>query len=191
MVNLLLLLLFMATQDYIKVISPQEPIQQIQPHFPDTPSKNIGRTDRPINQRTQVVNTYLDWVIANSNQIIPTPTWAWEWTIVEWYTFTKTGSYVFENTDSIKIPVSWTYILNVRVIIDDLFWDLWLTKCEVLKNDNYLMSEWKSTTTYYESITISSVINLKKWDNIKVQINADDETNDRTLNVSVSITKIS
>jgi hypothetical protein len=60
MVNLLLLLLLMVTQDDIKIINPQEPVMRTMPYFPDTPTKGIGRTDRPINQRTQITNKYLN-----------------------------------------------------------------------------------------------------------------------------------
>ena len=144
--------------------------------------------------RVQVNNIvrYLDWVKANASQIIPTPMWSWEWTLVSWYTYTVIWKLDFKSwTNGINIPLSWTYLINIRVIIDDLFWDMWLTKLEVLKNWSYLLSEWKLYLTYYESITISSVENLQKWDIIQVQLNADEEMADRTLNVSVSVTKLS
>lgn len=153
----------------------------------------IGYTQRPINARTQTRNMYLDSIKWESDQQIPVPSWSWEWADVEWYTYTKIGNYDFTrwNTDRIVIPSTWTYMIIARFIINDLYWDLGLTNYKITKNGNYLLADWRLAMTSFESLNITWIENLSKWDIIKMKINIDSEANIRTIKSILSITKLS
>ena len=185
----LLSLLLMAKEEP-KVIDYQN-VEYVQP----VQQTDLGISQPKVDARVGANNIprYLDWINWVVSQLLPIPSWPWEYNIIEWYTFTTTGKQDFTlwYDDRITIPMDWTYTINVRVIIDDLFWDLWLTKCELLKNWGYLLQEWRLSTIYYESITITTTKNFQKWDYIQLQISVEEETQNRTLNVDFTITKIS
>lgn len=176
-----------------KSIKIENPQQQLVPLERSETISWIGYVQRPINQKTQVRNVYLDGVIATTTQQIPIPLWNWERTDVTWYTYTKTGNHDFTrwSTDSIIVPANWTYMITMRASINDLFWDLWLTNYQITKNWNFFLMDWRFTMIYYESMNITSIENLNKWDVLKIMINIDNETNIRTLDVKFTLTKLS
>ena len=82
-------------------------------------------------------------------------------------------------------------MITMRASINDLFWDLWLTNYQITKNWNFFLMDWRFTMIYYESMNITSIENLNKWDVLKIMINIDNETNIRTLDVKFTLTKLS
>lgn len=179
-----LLLLFLMTIQKVDEVTIQ-PVQQVQEQQAKIATVDrAGRVDRPINQRTQVVNTYLDWVRAiKTTQSIPDVTL----TDVVWYTFTKTWSYLFENTDSIKIPVSWTYIINA--VFD---WNDWITQWIHYVTINWtqeLIQVWDNMSAF-QNIFITSVENLAKWDVIAVEV-FQESWSSKNVTVTLTVTKIS
>lgn len=181
MYSLFLLLFLMAETKKIDIQQPQVPVQQVEQKFD---RYSMWYTDRPINQRKQVRNTYLDWVRAiKTTQSIPDVTL----TDVVWYTFTKTWSYLFENTDSIKIPVSWTYIINA--VFD---WDDWLTQWIHYVTINWtqsLIQVWDNMSAF-QNIFITSVENLAKWDVIAVEV-FQESWSSKNVTVKLTVTKLS
>lgn len=186
MFNLFIIMFILSETKLQKVQYPIENIKQ------EETIAWIWYTQRPINQKTQVRNTYLDSCTISATQQLPVPSWAWEWVVVSWYTYNTVWKYsfVWQNTNEIKIPTTWTYSINVRIIINDSFWDLWLSKYEILKNWNELFADWKLTLSYFESMNIIWTENFKSNDILKIQINADDETQIRTLNIKTTIIKL-
>lgn len=179
-----LLLLFLMTIQKVDEVTIQ-PVQQVQ----EQPVKVIGadrawRTERPINQRTQVVNTYLDWIRAiKTTQAIPDVTL----TDVTWYTFTKTGNYLFENVDSIIIPINWTYIINA--VFD---WNDALTQgihYVTINGTPELIQVWDNMSAF-QNIFITSVENLSKWDIIAVEV-FQESWSSKNVTVTLTLTKIS
>jgi hypothetical protein len=120
------------------------------------------------------------------------PEWSWEWTKVVWYTFTKVWNLWFNvSTDDITIPQNWTYLIICKFSIADLLGDLWLIKCHLENNNTYLTWNWKISLSYDETLDIIITTNLNRWDELSLLINLDEETADRLINSTISITKIS
>lgn len=186
MFNLLFVLLFMvntttATTEKQQVINPQEAIKVEQPVFD---RNSMWYTDRPINQRTQVRNTYLDWVVATqSSQTIDDVTL----TDIIWYTFTKTWNYAFENTDSIKIPVNWTYIINAVFDWNDALTQ-WLHYVTINWTQT-LIQVWDNMSAF-QNIFITWVKNLSKWDIIATEV-FQESWSSKDVTVELTVTKLS
>ena len=132
-----------------------------------TPISQIGRTERPLNARTQTNNRYLDSVVAYKSQEIT----LWD-EYITWRTFTKTWNLMFDSVpDGIVIPKSWTYMILLTVSREENnSWDRYI---EILKNTEFYKSVFNTVAAtdallYKQDTTI--IDNFTKWDYLEVRV---------------------
>ena len=181
----LLLLLIMNIQKVDEVTIQQ--VQQTQEQQISVATVDrAGRVDRPINQRTQIVNSYLDTCIATDTTTVSNITQV----IISSYSYDKIGNLVWDKTDGrITIPVQWTYMILVRTT----------RQVNPISNGDYLVRLLKNGTgveTKYDtyewlefSQEITTVKNLVKWDYLQVDLfqarNGTADTADATTTFTV------
>lgn len=154
------------TQEWIDLIRPWDDI------------RNVGYTSRRINQKMQVMNTYLDSDKAESHDYIPEPEWSWDLSPINHFTHTVLWKNDFwaKGQWNIYIPSSWTYILKCtftsmpvdqsdEIIVDVIKnWDIDSYPQDIILNITYI-APWG-----YQAGTISEmvIVNLEKWDVLTV-----------------------
>jgi hypothetical protein len=145
----------------IKIENPQQPLVPLE--MSETISW-IGYVQRPINQRTQVRNVYLDSVRYTNYENVPA-VYLWQPTTL---TFTDLSSKLHRTTTTspakIIIPQDWTYLIFVSYYVSTVepawaTWEIWLyadwEMWDVATNG------WKMT-----SLKLNFVKNYKKWDEV-------------------------
>jgi hypothetical protein len=174
----LLLLLFMVTTE----LQP-EPMQVPQVQTPTV--QEFWRTTRPLNQRTQVMNTYLDSVQWINTLVI----WDWVETIIPHYVYYKTGILWWDRVDwEFQIVSSWTYIIQVDFSTETVGWELTLT---IYNWTTDIYTRTKVIDSIFEKEQdISRVFKRNKWDVITCSLT---QTSwwDSWVWIVVSIIKIS
>ncbi len=148
------------TQEWIDLIRPWNDI------------RNVGYTSRRINQKMQVMNTYLDWDRASSYDHIYDD----QPMTVSNLGHKITWNYGFDEgwQWSINIPLDWTYIITCRVdaILVEEHEAVYVW---VVKNgggailDLEFISD-RICTTY--TLRWTEIVDLKKWDTLTVVITA-------------------
>jgi len=109
MYSLFLLLFMMAETKKVEIQQPQVPVQQVEQKFD---RYSMGYTDRPINQRKQVNNIYLDSCIYDAQKSIDASDVSY---LTDSASYDNTGNYNFEWTSAnkwFKIPMDWTYTIT-------------------------------------------------------------------------------
>ncbi len=147
----------------IKIENPQQPLVPLERS--ETISW-IGYVQRPINQKTQVRNVYLDSVEYKNSEDIPA-NFVWEPATL---TFTNLSSKLHRTTTTspakIIIPQDWTYLIFVSYRVSTVepvwaTWEIWLYAEWVMWEWDIVYNGWKMT-----SLKLNFVKNYKKWDEV-------------------------
>lgn len=189
MLNLLFIVLFMtttATTEKQKLVNPQVAIKVEQPVFD---RNSMGYTDRPINQRTQVNNVYLDSADFGWDLNMTTMTQSYIASFTLWTTVWK-YPWKTENTPwTIYIPTWGTYSILWDMFISTAPW-IWRIRLAIEIN---WWADIKVISTNVEHKTNTPIIlnyNFIKWDFIRIYVD-NDSSDSVELNISLNITKIS
>lgn len=148
------------TQEWIDLIRPWDDI------------RNVGYTSRRINQKMQVMNTYLDWDMANSFDNIYND----EEMIVSHLQHEITWNYDFWEVwqSGIKVPLDWTYIItcvvDVMLIENNEAVYVWVVKnwSGAVLNMRYISDRVDAQYT----LRWTEIVNLQKWDILTVSVTA-------------------
>lgn len=170
----------------IESIKIENPQQQFVPLERSETISWIGYVQRPINQKTQVRNVYLDSLIANKDFSLS----SWPLTIISGLTFEKTGTYPRDNNDwQITIPKDWTYYLSIRATYSAATIEQWIRLVWIKnKNDEYLLAQYVvlPVASVPVIIQISDTFNLNKWEILKIDMSqSSTETLDCTVRLSI------
>lgn len=180
-----MLLLFMVSTTKPEI--QLQPIQQPTIELPITPQ--IGRTERPLNQRTQVTNVYLDSTQFNGSATIASMT------LSDWANLTQTKiswNYVWKMATSpakLYIPTGWTYMIQWRVFISSAL-SVWLLSTFFQKNWTASLELFAWLSNHWTTIPIIFTANFVKWDYINIYT---DNSSGNSVDISYQlvITKIS
>lgn len=166
----------------IKIENPQQPLVPLERS--ETISW-IGYVQRPINQRKQVRNTYLDNInigILSSVWFIPTFTLE-NWNIIKSWTLNRVLDW-----DKIYVPETWTYIINASTTIvvgsPATTSELRLSYDGIIK-----LVIWVLSTSPYGMWSATTVLNIKKWDYLLIK--AGTNSSWWQIRLDISVTKIS
>ena len=153
--------------------------------------QDIGYTKRPIDQRTQVRNVYLDGIVATAEVLTEIPDWPGERQKITWYSYTTKWKYnFFPTADDITIPDNWTYIITLTFKWDTWFGSIEETQYEVLLNNTQIWWDFKVLVDQWETVNTTIVRNFNKWDILTVNVLHID-IYQRTSYVDISTTKLS
>jgi len=170
----------------IVIQNPQEPMPTPIPVIDNI--QDIGYTRRPINQKTQVRNKFLNVVEYTSHWDVPSNSLSQPVSL----TFNNLSSTLAWGTTSspakVIIPESWTYLINVSYFVSTVSpvwatWEIWLY-IEWIQWD-VVLNGWRRT-----SLKMNVIKNYNKWDKLSVYI---ENTLTSTLEwyLSLYITKLS
>lgn len=151
----------------IKIENPQ---QQFVPIERAETISWIGYTQRPINQRKQVRNVYLDSIFAqDTDRVINSATLT---TIPSYNYYSKVWNYNRDKVDwQVFIPLDWTY--NISFFVSFEWNKTWIRIVTLNINwtpvdlDNYVC-DWVNNISNY--LHVSQPYNLKKWDIITIDV---------------------
>jgi hypothetical protein len=151
---------------------------------------NVWYTRRSINQKTQVRNVYLDSIVFyGSIDNIPSTESDYLDTPTSIYKVWKLNRNEVNSDFTLKVPVSWTYLLLWKVR-PEFVWT-WFTIIEVVKNWVWILVFYiiNSVVTNMDTSFNNTVV-LEKWDTI--QFRANNESDDLLdITLDISLTKIS
>ena len=161
-----------------------KPQDMQQPVAEQNVPKEIGRTERPLNARTQTNNVYLDSVYAYASGTLPDNSS----TAITWWTYNITWKYPFDKNSSwIEIPKAWTYMVIVTAIFEA--YELGSRKSDIRVNGTPIQRFYTEpialsavASTHY----ITTIYNLVEWDVLSTNLLQDNEDG-ASLDYSVSI----
>lgn len=185
MFNLLLMLFLMANKPKIELQPVQQAVyQQTKPFTRDS----MWYTNRPIDQRTQVRNVYLDSVKLNSSFFVEAMSLFdlsdASLSVLSWNLYRKKET----NPMKVYFPTWWTYHINWRVFISQHLW-VWLLNTFVQINSS-LWEVFSSMAYKGTTIPINRIVNVKKWDYINIYFDAESDE-DIEWSIQISIIKLS
>lgn len=169
----------------IKIENPQ---QQFVPIERAETISWIGYTQRPINQKTQVRNKFLNVVEYTSHWDVPSNSFSQPVSL----TFNNLSSTLAWGTTSspakVIIPESWTYLINMSYFVSTVSpvwatWEIWLY-IEWIQWD-VVLNGWRRT-----SLKLNVIKNYNKWDKLSVYIE-NSLTSTLEWYLSLYITKLS